>query len=767
MVDNLVVNGNNSLTKGTVIFEKGQPLKAVGLIVKGRVVVKSEGVHTTLGTGNFLGMYDALQGKHSFTYVALDDCVIYGLPITGVQQANLLLEEKPQYRGLLITSINFFLQDVYRIYTKIKQQLDNVAGFVEETYSEYKNLADQSGIMPEMISTIDKLEKELGKDYSLPEKMNYFTQCCLIPVEAQKNYYGANSFVAKNYFKDQCKVLPELVKLSQSVTQLLRRYFRVMVMDEKNLFSLVAHMALGVKRAGQDATKLCTMLDQIVAYVNDTEGVLLEKAGVDMKLDRERMEEAYIALMSNDIEALDAKAGDDLMALNNSLHQILDYATVHGRISEEFEEEIEAFKELPDPFAKSQEAIAIRKKITQHFYEIYKSVVLKSFEDRNPPKAVKLFLRYGYVSETLLKKDELRKLLTLPDSREEKMSCRVYSLPEWLRAIYDGYKNPSKNEYDLDYEDILRQQLREGKISKIEQQDAMENSEEKVCFEVDNLFHYANRILNGNITSFVPILCSGTIFTKLEKAVVTAAAINQAVNKIEKIDYKLFHREHMIALEEIGLSNFEVTERFTPDFILFPIFGRNALMWQDLEGRNKSSHARILLPSFMEHDLPGNILKVLAHYRWERCRTEMGSQWNNFHYPSLTSEYTDYLQFYRKNNDLSPERKERVKAQLQQCNNKHREVFTRDYIDWILRESTGVVKLNHVVRKILYTYCPFAEEQAKQVLEQTTYRDAARRYMVARGKREKLLISVKHKYEKADLEVPEEVEETIRLLMET
>lgn len=53
MLENLVINGKNPVPKGTVIYEKGQPLQSVGLILKGRVVVDGDGVHTTLSSGNF------------------------------------------------------------------------------------------------------------------------------------------------------------------------------------------------------------------------------------------------------------------------------------------------------------------------------------------------------------------------------------------------------------------------------------------------------------------------------------------------------------------------------------------------------------------------------------------------------------------------------------------------------------------------------------------------------------------------------------------
>ena len=89
MAESLVFNGNSSITKGTVIFEKGQPLQSTALILKGRVIVQGEGVRMTIGSGNFLGMCDVWKKEHSFTYVALDDLVLFGLPMENEKQAAL------------------------------------------------------------------------------------------------------------------------------------------------------------------------------------------------------------------------------------------------------------------------------------------------------------------------------------------------------------------------------------------------------------------------------------------------------------------------------------------------------------------------------------------------------------------------------------------------------------------------------------------------------------------------------------------------------
>lgn len=765
MAESLILNGNSSVAKGTVIYEKGEPVQTVALLLKGRVTIQGEGIRMVAGSGNFLGMCDVWQKKHSFTYVALDDLVLYGLPVETPEQVGVLLDEKPQYRGLLVTSLNFFFHDIFRVYNKIKKEAEKVYEFVNTAYQQYARLAEKAGLAADQLTALERLNEKQMEEYALPEKLLYYVQCSKISVEIQKNYYGANAYVARTQFAGQCEVLPRLLEGCRYYSDWLARVFRIMITDEKNLFSLVGRMALGVKRAGQNDRELAGMLDEILNQINATETVLLESAGIDLNLDRQRMEETYFALLSDDTGSLDAFDQQDLKVLDHSVQQILDYAPVRGRVAEGFAQSMAAFTGLDDPFARTPEATAVRKKLAADFFELYEAVVKKSFDDPRPPLAVKLFLRYGYVSEELLTEEELRVLLTLPDSRDEQMNCRVYTMAEWLREIYEGRKNPSKDEFDMDYEDHIRKEIQEGKRDKKDFDQAFGDRDGRLHFEVQNVLRYADRILSGNISIFVPVLCSGVIFTKLENAVVTAAEINKTVNRIEKIDYSIFHRERLTAYEDVEITHFSVTERYTPEFILFPVYGRSGLMWQDIEGRRKQTHGRILLPSFVEQNLEGEIMKMLAYFRWEKCRTEMGAQWNNYRYPSLTAEYTDYLQFYKKNSDLSPEWREKVKAQLQQCNSRHKEVFVRDYTDWILREAAGARKLNRVAREILFTYCPLSPQIAEGLVSQNAYADAARRYMTEKGKREKMINTAIHRFEKAGLEVPPEVEQTKRLVL--
>ena len=135
------------------------------------------------------------------------------------------------------------------------------------------------------------------------------------------------------------------------------------------------------------------MLDHILEQINNTETLLLEYAGVNLHLDRQRMEETYFALLSDDTGSLDAFDQEDLKVLDHSVQQILDYAEVSDETAEKFASAVEAFLACVDKFARTPEATALRKELVKYFFEIYERACKKSFQDANPPLAVKLCQR--------------------------------------------------------------------------------------------------------------------------------------------------------------------------------------------------------------------------------------------------------------------------------------------------------------------------------------------------------------------------------------
>ena len=151
-------------------------------------------------------------------------------------------------------------------------------------------------------------------------------------------------------------------------------------------------------------------------------------------------------------------------------------------------------------------------------------------------------------------------------------------------------------------------------------------------------------------------------------------------------------------------------------------------MWQETSSRKRDSAGRILVPMFFEGAPDDAMLRALGRFRWELCKTIMGLSWNNIQVKSLTSEYFDYVTYYRKNHDLSDEKKEKIKTQLTKARNNIREVFVQDYECWINYEANGALRLNKVVRELFATYIPFPKSIRANVEQQPVFDDAFARF---------------------------------------
>lgn len=151
-------------------------------------------------------------------------------------------------------------------------------------------------------------------------------------------------------------------------------------------------------------------------------------------------------------------------------------------------------------------------------------------------------------------------------------------------------------------------------------------------------------------------------------------------------------------------------------------------MWQEVGGKNKATPGRFVFPILSNTNIDDMMVKMFGRFRWELCRCIQGMQWNDIKVKSLTSEYMDYIQFYRKNRDLSDEAREKVKMQIQKGRNNSREVFLIDYEAWVKSESNGSMKMNKVAREILATYCPFEKTLRQKLETQRPYEVAMARF---------------------------------------
>lgn len=280
--------------------------------------------------------------------------------------------------------------------------------------------------------------------------------------------------------------------------------------------------------------------------------------------------------------------------------------------------------------------------------ELYQDVVLRSLDCKELPPAVLLFLHFGFVDETLAGEDYTKQLLAYSRQLSETRCEGIYTLYRWLMAVYDEEKEPSRNPFDEDYTDFLHTQKMTGKITEEEEKQLLHDKKQKLLFELNNMFPSVNKMTYGRITTYCPVFSDHNIFKPLDSSFVTPDAIYKIFEFTKKTDFQAFYRETIYTGEDCGISKEYIHTEYLPDIILMPCVGTRGVMWQEIEGKKRSTPARMMLPIFQMEDLTACLLHMFGEYRWEMCKREQGARWNDVTERSLTSEYFDYLQFYKR-----------------------------------------------------------------------------------------------------------------------
>lgn len=766
----LKLNNINQVIKDTIIYEQGDEISSVSLVVKGRIRMSAEGTNIVVGSGNFLGLCDLVGDKYGITYTAETNAVIYAFPKMRLSKAvRSLVKANKDYAGLMVASFSRIIRELSITYEKITAMADKLYEFLLSGRTRYTEIAKEAGIKADNIRSIDDIEEYEQGDVDI-DKIMYYRACCEIAPDIQKAYFGASSAISVYHVLEQVKLVNAIIAECGRGTEYLKLLSKPLVKEERSLYMQVFQLANTVQHIGGESGNVMSLFDDIIDYINTLENLMLDKAGVDLEIDHEFMEETYFSLLNSDVKNDDGNDADialtemeyqDISQLNNSLSFILDYSEIEREEALDFEQYITDFDKLRDKFLTDDDTRTLRRNITKMYYKIYKKVFLKDYKSsESTPVIIDLFLRYGFISEKLLSEELLEQLLSIDRHDVGNASCMVYDMKQWLTEIIEGRKEPSKSEFDLDYAESLRDRKRTGALTEQQVNAMADDRNAKFEFEVDNMFKANHRILYGQVSAFVPFLFTDVCASSLLKTFMSGDRINAAVHRLLQIDYSAFYREGLYKGEAEGIKKEYIVEEVFPDFILFPIAGSNPIMWQEISGRRRNSKGRFLLPAFLDTDIDAAMVKLFGRFRWELCRTIQGAAWNNIQVKSLTSEYSDFIQFYKKNRELSEDKKDKLKMQIQKCRNNTREVFVVDYENWIKHEAHGGIVLSKPVREIMATYCPFAKDLRDSVEEQSLFRDAMARYNREKGKKTKEYDLKFRVWDKDKVDVPKEIVKT-------
>ncbi|MFC2475905.1 MAG: hypothetical protein ACFNTU_00245 [Catonella sp.] len=708
---------------GETFTTAGRSVDKIWIIKSGKVRVECAGGSYELGPADVIGVCEAFLEVHFLTYIAMEDTAAYAYPIVSAESVDSILNSNPDIARIFIRSCIRQITRLIYAYRTEQVRCNAIYDSLKACYNIYINLAGYVGIRLERNEEIESLE-----GYANNEELDFWLS----------GYYeGLNRIYAGDNYKTLI-VEPD-ISVGMLRKGCLDARKSVQLMGDRYQFVKKCLNCYFMEEEGGLFYRLLEVFERFSAdvniknnFLNKMNIIVYEAAKFPMSMDNKlayrikECSEALKNLRENEKPAentvKDNTEPDIADELYESLDKILDFADIVGSERRFFKININKLNMLSDKNAIDDETMALKREITAEFYQIYSEVFFKSLKKEMTP-AVRMFLYFGYIDENLAGKQYTKVLYKLAEELKDNIpeSTGVYTFYDWLLAIYKGEKKPCRNELDVDFSDYIRELKNSKKITPAEAEKLSGDGEAKVNYELENIFKTANKITFGRVSTFCPVFFEENILKELKDCFVKPGSIRRKLNAIRNIDYSAFYRETLALGDGDIMAREHIHIEKIPDFILMPNAGVRGIMWQEIEGKVRTTPGRMFISILHMEDLQNTIIRMTGEFRWELCKRVQGARWNDVTDPSLTSLYCDYVQFYRKNNNLSPDMKEKIKLSLQRCRNSFREMFVQDYMAYILYEGSGSPRLNKVARQILFEFCPLDAEGIERLSKNPTY----------------------------------------------
>ncbi len=748
------------VAQGQRFIKRGEKLTDLYLVVQGKVRQILANNFLTMDSGNLIGLVECRDGIYHNDYMAEEESVLYSFPYKKPEDFIAIFEEQQKYAPAFLQAAIRQTVTLLEYYEIQKTQRKKFYTFVMEAYHQLCSWNSNFAKQEHMLHRIEEMEKT---DFAEPFgdwEYKYFRALSELSIQ------DIDKFFKNGYDLIVGEIMRASIDMMYAVDAIdgIQKYLiynREILLCENKTDLLTLYLEQGTIAAQKD--------ENMAAVLQKLEEVkhFIARSGIfDDNLVKKRLAECS----KFDFEAIRQKALEEKEILNQQeseeaedcLAHILNYASFDEEKIERIRELVTAYRMLEDVYSTEDSVRRLRKELTNIFYDTYKKVFFRSVMDEEELTPIlQMFLYFGFMDLQTVGEDNANTLYDMTDRLFECKSENIFTMYEWLLGIYEGRLEPSRNEFDMDYANFLHEQKRMGRITEAQEQEMRNDNREKVIFEIDNMFQPGNRATYGKISTFCPILSEHDIIGKIENMLVTVETLENAMNMIRKLDFSLFYQEVMFTDPLHGVNKEMIQQEIRPNIILMPNVGIRAMMWQETGGTKRNTPARFFFSILTSGNVDDMMIETCGRFRWEICRKIQGMRWNDITEKSLTSEYCDYVQFYRKNHDLSPDAREKIKSALVRAKNNYREVFVMDYANWIKYESNGSFRLNRIARDILLRYCPFQKSIRSSLADNPMYQDMLTRYNILLDKKKRHVTTFTDRYIRSGGEMTVELQENL------
>ena len=716
-----------ALEKGQTIYKFGQPVTALHLIAKGKVKASYPGGSFELGAGGVIGICEICSDIHFIEYTATEETSVVTYSISNPTVLDDLLEKHPDVAKLFLVSAFHQISTMMEQCSVIALDCSSLRQNLNEDYIKYLNLCDRYRVPPCLLEGINEVTTYFSEDASDFWLSGFYQSLARLYTGKYSSIVADDPALSSGFLRkcslDSRRTYFGLDEQAGYRDQVFHYYFN----DSGNdLFDLFTSLYYKLGSEGEDSEGLRQDIERMIQLYHSTPASaspIHDQRISSYQSTISRLKQAGTGQAEN-------SRGQSLKEIAGSTAKILEFAGADRDGITTLKQDIQRYKLLNDRNSTNDDVIKLRTKLTKEFYQLYLYIFERTLTKEEIPTVVWMFLYFGYIDEDLAGTENALLLLKFAQVLGQQPSAGVYTMYDWLMAIYKGEKMPSRDEFEQDFTDYIHKQKSNGEITDKEARALEKDGMAKVQYELFNMIPSANKMTYGRITTFCPFFTAENMLKKPADSLVTVSKVTKILQTIKQWDYSAFYREILDTRHQDILGRERVHVEQLPDIILMPNAGIRGVMWQEIEGKVRNTPCRMVISIFHMEDLTTSILRLTGEFRWEMCKRIQGARWNDVTDKSLTSEYFDYIQFYRKNQELSSEAKEKLQLAMQRAKNSIKEMFVRDYIVWVMFEGNGTPRLNKVARRILFSYCPFPAPILKNLENNPLYSEPLSRHKI-------------------------------------
>lgn len=769
---------------GKTLFCKGEQVNKIALLIKGTVKVVGNYIEYVMQSGTILGLIDARSDAYMFEYVAMEEAVVFLMDFEDYSDLSILEDRIKNYSELSQVSCELAAKEIIQAYRGLLTINEEITELIFKKYTEYKEICNSYLVQPVSLKALDSFFTDPMEDETQKEIIHYVESLSHLKTDTHREFFESGNEILFYHLKMISDLTSDLNnKCEKLLTEFNNSFNLLYSKGQDNLFAIYSKLAFTILDKGGDISEISNNMDEIVTLITKSKDFIEEVLGLEFQYDYQRIHDIYETIQSkkqNETQNIDENMlleyskdtiTDIESAAKDTLHRIFQYIDYDINKEMAFKKYLTVYRTIIHNASWSDDERKLIRTINDVFYDVYEKVFIKAEEENNQDPMIQVFLDYGCMDERMLQQSTIVDLYSLNSKEEDPQDDNmqkpsIYTIRQWLHAIYTGKRDPSKNEYDLDYSEYIRESFKKGQITEKEKNDALVNRKQKVHYEICNMLKINNRLTSGKRSSFCPVLCDEDFIKSPRNLKVLKKNVEECLNSILKIDSSAFVREILYEDIENNIPKVNIYRNVLPDIILMPNVGEKGIMWQEITGKKRESRARFLLPAFTNESIQDMLIYIIGAFRWELCRTIQGIYWNDVTDKSLTSEYYDYMQFYKKNRDLSEEVKEKIKSRLAKSRNSIKEVFAYDYSMWINHEAYGLARLNKVSRLIMFQYCPFSKSIREKISGHPMFEEGIAKFEREKRKR---LKELKNRYSISKNEngvLPKVLEDNLNYVME-